>query len=86
METKLPTAEEILKDWGVVSQIDGSMLSGSVEAMIEFAQICVTAALEKAAASAKTKIKAIVLPDEIIDIEVIDRDSIIESFSLDLIK
>lgn len=34
----MKTAEEILKEWGVVNQIDGSNLSGAVEAMIEFAK------------------------------------------------
>ena len=45
----IPTAEEFLKEYGVVSSIDGSVTSLAIEAMIEFAKLHVQAALKAAA-------------------------------------
>ena len=48
METlKLTRAAEILKDWNIVNQFDGEMLSGAQEAMEQYAAEQVAAALAK---------------------------------------
>lgn len=82
-DNKIPTASQILKNWGCVNQIDGSDINDGIEAMLEFAKLHVKAALNLAYQKSEVYNKSKFPGD--INYQV-DPDSILNAYPLDNIK